>query len=206
MAFINLRRHFSILPKSMFFLLLVSSPCRSSEPVSQGIDPENGLRYWQYEGNDILFRLTQRLPDQTRGYFMARGFGPDDAELIATSCVFQTLFKNTANKGTSSVQIDLPEWRVVLPTRQQSLMVRERWNTIWQQRSTPDAAQIAFEWSLLPSQQSYQPGDYNWGMTSFDLPPGSRFDLQFHWEREGVTSTGTLHDVICADDIHPDTE
>jgi hypothetical protein len=57
--------------------------------VNTGIDAEVQLPYWEVVEHGISMRLVQRLPDQTRGFFEARGFSVADSELIAQSCVFQ---------------------------------------------------------------------------------------------------------------------
>ena len=49
----------------------------------------------------ISLRLVQRLPIQSRAFFLARGFNKQQAEIIAQSCIFQTVFKNTSNKASS---------------------------------------------------------------------------------------------------------
>jgi hypothetical protein len=171
---------------------------------SEGVVPETGLRYWEWHGNDALFRLTQRLPDQTRGFFLARGFNGPDADLLARNCVFQTLFKNSAQPGGASLGYDLEHWAVHTGDEERPVLTREHWARIWQQRGLDRSAQIAFEWSLLPTRQVYEPQDYNWGMTSFGLEPGSRFDLSFSWQRDGTRHSGRLRGVECAPDIHPD--
>ena len=50
----------------------------------------------------------------------------------------------------------------------------------------------------------YDINDYNWGMSSYGLPPGSQFDLVFTWKREGKSFEGRIDNVSCPDDIHPE--
>ena len=40
------------------------------------------------------YHLVQRLPDQTRAFFRARGLGAAQAERPAQSCVLQTTFQD----------------------------------------------------------------------------------------------------------------
>ncbi len=172
---------------------------------SQGIDEEARLPYWQVDDSGMSLRLIQRLPDQTRGYFLARKFGASDANTIANSCVFQTVFRNLSS-GTEAgpLEYDLREWRVLSDGHEQNLKLREDWAKQWQQQKIPNPAQIAFEWSLLPTWQRYNPGDYNWGMTTFNLHPGSRFDLTMTWRQAGRKKSATIHAIQCAPDIHPE--
>lgn len=175
-------------------------------PVTSGADPQSSLKYWEWKGNGVVFRLTQRLPDQTRAFFLARGFDKDSADLFATRCVFQSMFRNTGGRTGATVRIDLRQWQVKTKNQAGQLRVREDWNTVWINRQLPQSALIAFEWSLLPTQQEYAPDDYNWGMTSYGLPPGSRFDLVFTWYRNNEMFNGLISDIECAPDVHPDPD
>ena len=172
--------------------------------MNLGTVPETGLRYWEWQGQGALFRLTQRLPDQTRAFFLARGFATADADYLARNCVFQTLFKNTDPLGGATLAYDLHQWKVHAEGTTQGVLTRERWNDIWDARGLSQPARIAFEWSLLPTRQRYQPADYNWGMTSFGLQPGTRFDLDFFYEREGTRNAARLEGVECPADVHPE--
>ncbi len=169
--------------------------------ATQGRDPQTDLRYWRWNADGILFELTQRLPDQTRGFFEARGFDQQIANEIAMSCVFQTNFKNSAPSGDGTVAFDLSKWRAVTDSGRHRLLTREVWHRRWSQRPVTKAARIALEWSLLPTRQRYAPGDYNWGMTSFGLAPGRSFTLEFNWVHDGRTFSRTLTDIECAADI-----
>lgn len=172
--------------------------------VERGEDPATGLKYWLWDHNGFYLRLTQRLPDQTRAYFEARGFNQASAEILATSCVFQTMVKNTGTEPGSKIDAKLSDWQVVSDGKQQAMLLREHWQKTWQQNKLPESALIALEWSLLPSQIIYDINDYNWGMSSYGLPPGSTFDLIFSWNRNGKSYQGRINDVICAEDIHLD--
>jgi len=191
----------------VLILQLITGVAVASEvPVTTGTVPETGLRYWEWKAEGALFRLTQRLPDQTRAYFMARGFDADDANRIAERCVFQSMFKNIADSGDASIAIDLDSWRVHRGNDEQRLLTREKWKKELQKSTVSRAATIALAWSLLPTRQDYAPGDYNWGMTSYGLEPGRIFDLEFSWQRNNQVFHGTLKRVECARDIHPEPD
>jgi hypothetical protein len=186
-------------------LLLASTSCPATS-VTTGIDAQAQLPYWQLSDESMSLRLVQRLPDQTRGFFMARGFAPEHAERIAQSCVFQTVFHNTSHTGQPSpLEYNLRDWVVHVDGRQQGLKTREDWAPEWQQLGAPQAARIAFEWALYPTQQTYRPGDYNWGMSIFGLAPGTRFNLEVVWRQHGSIHSELIRDVECAPDIHPET-
>jgi len=187
-------------------LLNAGTAIAADTPMTTGVIAETGLHYWEWDAQGVLFRLTQRLPDQTRAYFMARGFDSGSADLIANRCVFQSMFKNIADPGGTATSIDLDTWRIRSGGNEYHLVTREQWQDELQKNDISQAAAIALEWSLLPTRQVYAPGDYNWGMTSYALKPGKTFDLGFSWKREGRVFHGNLKDVECAPDIHPDPE
>jgi hypothetical protein len=184
--------------------LLLLTPTLCPAAVETGVEPETGLRYWQWEGEGVIFRLTQRLPDQTRAFFLARGFDPQSADLLATNCVFQSMFQNAAAEGSASVRFDLRDWRILVDDTPRRLKDRDYWAEVWASRDLPQPARIAFEWSLLPTTQEYAPGDYNWGMTSYGLAPGLVFDLQFSWSANGTGHRARIEGIECAPDIHPE--
>ena len=175
--------------------------------VLTGKDVDAKLPFWEWRSENVSIRLVQRLPDQSRAYFMARNFTAEQAELIAQSCVFQTIFKNIAPPGQKKViSYDLSEWDVKSAGRKQGLVTREAWKTTWKTKNAAQAARIAFEWSLMPTRHHYQPGDFNWGMTIYGLPPGTRFDLQLVWYENDEQKKAVISNIECAADIHPDPE
>jgi len=177
----------------------------SEETLSTGIDPTAQLPFWEWQSSGMSIRLVQRLPDQTRGYFMARGFSKQQAELIAQSCVFQTVFKNNAKPDSKLlIAYDLTKWRVLVNNNKHQLKLREDWDQQWQKSNVNKKARIAMLWSLLPTKQQYQAQDYNWGMTSFNLPPGTKFNLAIKWYLNGKERSGLIPNIKCAPDIHPE--
>ncbi len=180
------------------FSLLLSSPALAG--VQTGSDPETGLRFWHWSRDGVSVRLVQRLPDQTRGFFLARGFGAAEADRIARSCVFQTIFRND---GSHVVDFDLREWSVRHPGGTARLRVREDWDGLWAGGAVPKAARIALRWSLLPTRQHFEPGDYNWGMSAYGLPPGSRFDLHLVVHIDGKVVEVELPGIECPRDAEP---
>ena len=188
------------------FLLIVSSvSIADGVVISQGVDKVARLPYWQIKTLGISLRLVQRLPDQSRAYFMARGFSEKHAEIIAQSCVFQTVFRNiSVGKNASPVSYNLHDWVVVFKGKKQGMKVREDWKKEWQKRKAGMAAQIAFEWGLFPTHQVYEAGDYNWGMSIFNLKPGSHFNLKVVWQQFGKNHSAWIKNIQCAADIHPE--
>lgn len=92
----------------MLGLPLLVSPI--SAQVSTGRDPETGLRSWTWARDGVSVQLLQLLPDQTRAFFLGRGFSGPEADRISRSCVFQTIFRND---GARPVVYDLGEWSLL---------------------------------------------------------------------------------------------
>lgn len=170
--------------------------------VLTGTDETARLPFWEWRNQTISIRLVQRLPDQSRAFFVARRFSTSEAEHIAQSCVFQTIFKNIATADSNTtVRYDLNEWQIERNGERQKMKLKEQWMAEWQQSKAQKSAQIAFSWSLLPTQQQYLPADYNWGMTTFNLPPGQRFHLTLVWYENEQRQSAVLPDIECAPDV-----
>jgi hypothetical protein len=189
----------------VLFLLSITIWDPVAARVSQTIDPDTGLQGWHWEGDGISVELIQRLPDQTRAFFMARGFGQRTAERIARDCVFQTIVTNTDREG-AAVSIDLRQWSVVTDKASAPLKLKGQWDKEWQRLGVPKAARIAFRWSLFPDRQTFAPGDYNWGMTTMGIPAGTRFDLKLVWQHGPDTHQALISEIACAPDVHPEPE
>ena len=176
--------------------------CARAELVT-GTDEQARLPFWEWHTREIALRFVQRLPDQSRSYFAGRGFQADDIEYIAGYCFFQTVFKNISLASSRhAIEYDLSKWVITYQGQAYTLKSREAWQQIWQQRQAKSGQMIAFEWSLLPTQQRYLPADYNWGMTVFPLPHGAVFDLQLSWSVDGKPEQATIKNMQCAKDVY----
>jgi len=189
----------------LFFLFFLLSPGCFAASVTTGVDEEAGLPFWQVRDRGMMVRFVQRLPDQTRGFFQARGFSAADSDLVAGSCVFQTVFRNSSNESNPDpLDYDLHEWTVHANGGKGKLKTREQWAREWEARGVDKTARIAFEWALFPTRQVYNPGDYNWGMTVFNVPPGTHFDLDVTWNQYGAHHSARVTGMECAPDEHPE--
>ena len=192
---------------ALLVVLFSGSLSTHANMLKTGKDEQSRLPFWQVSNEHMSLRLVQRLPDQARGFFQARGLTPEQSEFIAQACVFQTVFKNNSHTTQPSpLQYDLKQWNVISDDKHTSLKTREDWRPFWQKQGATKAAQIAFEWSLLPTVQRYEPGDYNWGMSAIGLKPGTAFDLQISWQQHGKQHKFQIKNMQCAADIHPDPE
>lgn len=183
--------------------------CALNEPVHTfGTDADATLPYWQVSADGFELRLVQRLPVQTRGYFLARGFSNKHADRVAQSCVFQTIIRNTSlqHDNSSTLEYRLSDWAVITDKTSSQLKLRENWQQEWLREKINKPAQIAFEWSLMPSTQQYLAGDYGWGMTTMNLKHGSYFDLRVCWVQHGEKYSTIIKNIQCAEDINPQPE
>ena len=166
--------------------------------TEQSVDADTGLATWQTETAGIQVRLTQISPDQARGFYQARGFAPEAAERYATECVFMTVVRNI---GSTPIRHRLADWRyesVGQPPR--AIRSKTQWERLWKHLDVPEAARIAFTWAQFPATQTFAPGDWNQGMTSYSVPRGGAFTLRFVWRADGKQYSGKLEQVRCADE------
>jgi len=184
-------------------LLLPALLAQAQAAVTRETD-EYGLQSWHLEQGALSLKLIQRLPDQTRAFFLARGFPKAVADDIALSCVLQTIGRNRSTPDQPvSLGYDLHDWRLRLPDgSRRHIRFKEDWDAAWNgDPEIPQAARIAFRWATFPTTQQFEPGgDYNWGMTSFGLPPGSRFDLELQWQENGRPQSALIEDITCPQD------
>lgn len=160
-------------------LLLACGPAAAA--VQQIAEEGSGLPGWHWQGEGASFTFNQRLPDQTRAFFQGRGFLPEQAEPLARDCVFQAIIRNGA-EAAAPLALDLAKWRVhPVDSSAQPLRLEAQWQEEWQRMDVSQPARIAFRWALFPTVQRFEPGDWNMGMVTLGLPPGSRFDLEVVW-------------------------
>lgn len=191
--------------KRLILIFFIGFTSTGQAKMITGTDESAKLPFWEWNNQTMSVRFIQRLPDQTRGYFMARGFNKNDAETIANTCVFQVIYKNIgALNQYKTIKYQISNWRITHNDQSKKVKLKDQWLIEWDKKGIEKSATIAFEWSLLPSRQELQPGDFNWGMITFNLPFGTKFNLDIVWQEGGARRTARLPGVTCANDIHPD--
>ncbi len=171
--------------------------------VSRSQNKETALIGWKLQQSKLELELIQRLPDQTRAFFLARGFPAEIADELGRACIFQTILRNTekTDRGASTaLTVNLKDWQVNQAGVSQPLKLKEVWDHSWPDEVVSKSARLAFRWATFPTEQIFQAGDYNWGMISFGLPPGMHFDLQLVWKEGDEKYTARINKLICADD------
>ncbi|MEN8213905.1 MAG: hypothetical protein ABFR19_06030 [Pseudomonadota bacterium] len=180
---------------------VVLFPASVNADVTRSVDEETGLVSWRMSEGSFELELAQLLPDQTRAFFLARGFSQQIADRIATGCVMQTIGRNTAGKGASgAVEVNLKQWRMKHDNAEGPIKLKEQWDGEWPPGAVSEAARLAFRWATFPTQQRFEAGDFGWGMTSFGLPPGANFDLKVVWSDAGIQQQRWLKGVQCAEE------
>jgi hypothetical protein len=184
----------------LFSLLLLPLLCGGE--VLRSANEDNGLERWHFIDGDIEIELVQRLPDQTRALFMNHAFSKEVIEELAQSCMFQTIIRNTGKSSTGQVvAIDLTQWRMQYDGKTSGILLKEPLLASWSDADADAAAKLVVRWGMFPTRQEYSPGDYNWGLTAYGIPPGSSFDLFVYWQ-EGTTShRGEIRNILCAPDV-----
>ncbi|MDO9225973.1 MAG: hypothetical protein Q8M09_13245 [Pseudomonadota bacterium] len=160
------------------------------------VDPDTGAATWETQADGVTLSLTQIFPDPARAFYLNRGFPAEAVERYATACVYMTVLRNDAAPGELSFR--LADWSVQSAGSERPPLAVEDWMAQWRALGLTEAAQIAFRWAQFPPQQEYAVGEWNQGMLSTGLPPGSRFDLIARWTVAGKTFEGKLENVVCA--------
>lgn len=182
------------------FLLSATTPVGTAEELKRDRGPDSGLSRWHFRDGALSLELAQRLPDQTRAFFMGRGFDAASADRFARACVFQAIVRNAtpADAAGPTLAIDLGRWRV--EPGDVPLPLEAEWQRRWVASAQPERARIAFRWALFPTQQAFEPGDYNWGMIALGPAPGSRVSVNLVWHEDDQLRQGRILGVDCPRD------
>jgi len=179
------------------FIAIPAIAADSRATIQHTVDQKTNIETWQLQDDGVEVLLIQISPDQARGFFLARGFNRVDVDYYAASCVFATVVKN---QSSAPISYRLADWRYAKPGgAARKLKLKEDWLREWKQRGVSQSARIAFEWSQHPDAQTLEPNDWNQGMTTYQVPHGSRFDLIVKWKRGARNYEDTIRSIRCAD-------
>jgi hypothetical protein len=170
----------------------------SGAEIRHEVNPETDIESWEWRENGVTFQLGQITPGLAQGFYLARGFDADSADLFARNCIFMAVLRNESAPG--KLRFNLAHWRVMASNQTQPLKLDADWQKLWQQRNVPAAARTAFRWAQLPTEHVYETGDWNMGMLSMGRNPGEHFDLRFRWKIDETEQTGVLTGIRCAAD------
>lgn len=193
-----LRKVFAQVITVMALITVPAIAGNSRVNIQHIVDSKTRIESWQLQDEGVEVLLIQISPDQARGFFLARGFKRVDVDYYASSCVFATVVKNLSPRPIS---YRLANWRYAKAAggAARKLKLKEDWLREWKQRGVSQSAQIAFEWSQHPEAQTLEPNDWNQGMTTYQVPHGSRFDLTVKWQIGARKYEDKIRGIRCAD-------
>ena len=186
----------NLIKASIIGLFLSLSSIAESQQNTH-IDSATGITTWEINTQGVNFSLTQILPEQAKAFYVNRGFTLTQTESFAASCVYMTIMRNDKAPGT--VHFIKSNWSVLVNKKPHPLVSVDTWMQRLKENNVNKSALLAFRWAQFPPEQEFEPGgDWNQGMLSIGLPPGSLFDLIVRWDVDGKAYETTLRGVQCA--------
>ena len=183
--------------KVLIIGLFLSSSCFADSPQRKHIDAATGITSWEINTQGVNFSLTQILPEQAKAFYVNRGFTLEQTESFSSSCVYMTIMRNDEAAGT--VHFIKSNWSVIANKKLHSLVSVDSWMKRLKELNVNKPALLAFRWAQFPPEQEFEVGgDWNQGMLSIGLPPGSLFDVIVRWDINGKAYETTLQGVQCA--------
>lgn len=174
-----------------------SLSCFAAIAQTPQVNPVTGAASWEINEHGVNFSLTQILPQQAQAFYVNRGFTLKQIESYTSSCVFMAVLRNDNAPGT--IHFVRKNWSVLVDGKSHHLLSVDDWLQRLTETNIKKSALIAFRWAQFPSEQKYEPGgDWNQGMLSVGLPPGSVFNLIARWDIDGKPYETKLQEVYCA--------
>jgi len=158
--------------------------------VGKHVNPGTGLFSWKSQGDALELEFLQVLPDYVRAVYSSRGLPREIVDKVSGYCVFGTILHN---RSEGPVAYRVADWRYITPDGERHrIRTKSEWVQEWRDMG------VAFRWSMLPDDQTFEVGDWGQGFTTIGLAPGSRFDLEYTWRVNDTTYTRTIEGVECA--------
>ncbi len=171
-------------------LLMGLTGAAGAAGVEQHRDADSGLLSWSVEESGLSLQLVQMLADYVAAVYSSRGLPPAVLESIADYCVFGTIVTNTSD---TRVSYRVADWRYLTPDgRRHRIKTKTEWLAEWERMG------VAYRWSILPDEQTFEPGDWSQGFTTVALPPDSVFTLLYSWRYQDETHEGRIEGLRCA--------
>jgi hypothetical protein len=188
----------SLLPARLFAGVWLLLPLIACSSVVERTNPDTGLSSWKSGADALEFELVQVLPDYVRAVYTSRGLPKAVVDKVSSYCVFGTILHN---RTETPLSYRVADWRYITPDGiSHRIRTKTEWVNEWRDMG------IAFRWSMLPDEQTFEVGDWGQGFTTIALEPGSRFTLEYSWTQDGKTETRTIKEVRCAPVEAPERE
>lgn len=164
----------------------------ASVPVAAASAAQPG---WANHRHAFTLRLIPLSPENVRAFYDNMGYPPAAVAAIARVCVFGTSIRN---RGKEPIRYDVAAWRAVTADgKSHPLITKTDWLARWK------AEGIGADWSILPPQQTLQPGDWAQGFTTVEAPHGAHISLHYSWSEHGTRHQATLAGAQCGSDAKP---
>jgi len=158
--------------------------------IEKHVNPDTGLLSWKSSGDALELELIQVLPDYVRAVYSSRGLPGEIVDNVSSFCVFGTILHN---RSEAPLAYRVADWRYITQDgARHSIRTKSEWVRKWRDMG------VAFRWSMLPDDQTFEIGDWGQGFTTIGLEPGSRFDLEYSWRVNDETQTRIMEEVECA--------
>lgn len=162
----------------------------SDDGIVVTVDPQTGLKSWQFEGNGLAIQLLQVPPDFIRASYEVRGLPDSVTEAVATRCVFGTIVRNVSDK---TLAYRVADWRYVAADgSEHPIKTKSEWLAEWHGMG------VRFSWSILADDSTFAVGDWIQGFTTMPEPHGSRLTLKVVWTIDGERHEQLLPELECA--------
>jgi hypothetical protein len=179
-----------MLPALCLGLLFGVVAAAGASEVQRQRDADSGLLSWSVEEPGLRLQLVQMLADYVAAVYSSRGLPRAVLESIAGYCVFGTIVTNTSD---TQVSYRVADWRYLTPDgRRHRIKTKTEWLAEWKQMG------VSYRWSILPDEQTFEPGDWSQGFTTVALPPDSEFTLFYTWRYQDETHEGSIEGLRCA--------
>lgn len=176
---------------------LFSCSIHADMPQRSHADSVTGAKTWETHVDGVHFSLTQILTEQAKAFYVNRGFSLEQIESYTSTCVYMTVLRNDSAPG--DIHFVSNNWSILAKNKRHKLVPVSQWVKRLSTTGAKKSALIAFRWAQFPVEQEYKPGgDWNQGMFSVGLPPGSIFDVIAKWDIEGKEYEAKLTEVECA--------
>jgi hypothetical protein len=171
-------------------LVLLNQQVHADSAVEKRVNPDTGLFTWKTQGDALELEFIQVLPDYVRAVYSSRGLPREIVDKVSGYCVFGTILHN---RSEGPLAYRVADWRYLTPDGEHHrIRTKSEWVQEWRDMG------VAFRWSMLPDDQTFEIGDWGQGFTTIGLTPGSRFDLEYNWRVNGKSFTRTIKGVECA--------
>ena len=171
-------------------LVLLSRQALADGSIEKRVNPDTGLLSWKSQGDALELEFIQVLPDYVRAVYSSRGLPREIVDKVSGYCVFGTILHN---RSEGPVAYRVADWRYITPDGERHpIRTKTDWVQEWRDMG------VAFRWSMLPDDQTFEVGDWGQGFTTIGLTPGSRFALEYSWRVNDTTRTRTIEEVECA--------